>query len=325
MPHQFRQKESGYQALADLLRSGAAFPAALEKTARSGWLRPKVQALRTSLSQGKTIGEMASQFPSVFSELEAGTLAAGERCGKLDQACDGLALYFGALHRSREELKRRLVYPLFLLHFGVSSLSLPVLLQKGVSAFAGEVLPPLTLLYGCILATFILWKVLWTAAAHSYLADRFLWCLPMVGNLRRQFAAARFCSVYGFCLEAGVNVLEALQFAGMASQSGAFLAAARTAIAAVRTGSNVGSALLDCHILTEELALLWSVGEETGQLDRNLKNWSEKTFSQCLTDLAQTVSFFTKCASFLVTLYLGWRILSSYQSHFTEIEQILGI
>src|SRR5262245_50724941 len=74
----FREKQSLYHSLGQLLRSGVTFPAALRSlTATSrGGLRQLLRQLNRSIENGSTVAEaFAAQRPAV-SEMEAGIVAA---------------------------------------------------------------------------------------------------------------------------------------------------------------------------------------------------------------------------------------------------------
>ena len=84
-------------------------------------VKPMLLGLRAGVASGIGLGESAKSHTS---PLEHAMLSAGERSGRLAEACAHLADHFDTAHRSREAAINALIYPVVLAHIGVA---LPVL------------------------------------------------------------------------------------------------------------------------------------------------------------------------------------------------------
>ncbi len=306
-----RQKEGFYRSVASLLRVGIPLPTALDKLGISGLESTSYTTLQARIRAGHPLGEALAEAASLFTPLETALLTAGERCGRLDQACEGLATHFAALAEGRETLRRKLLYPILLLHFGVLGLALPKLLTEGLPAFAAQVLPFFLAAYTLVLTPFLAWRLF--DGLQNPLLQSVCNLLPVIGPILRQFALARFCRTYGLGLGAGLNLFEILRLAGDASGSHRIRTAALDAIEHARGGRPPGPVLAASRTFPTSLMQLWVVGEETGSLDQDLERWSHDAERDAHARFAQAVDLTIKAASAFVALLLGWRIISAYQ------------
>lgn len=311
-----RQKRNFYHELGQLLRSGTAFPAAIQLLLHDthGALRRLMTGLHKSVEQGKTVGEaFADQAPAI-SHLEVSIISACGRTGRLEQGCAYLSDYFGRLYDARVTILRSARYPAFVLHFGVFLLPAIKLTMGGSQEqYLRETIGFLLLLYACIFLLVLLVRVVSLEGARSVFVDRFLRLVPVVGPTRRAFALARFCATYEMQLQSGVNVIDSLLSAAEASQSALVNRAARNAVPGIRAGSQVGPLLSGSGAFTDELLRAIRIGEETGQLDAELLRMVASFREESITRLQTLSSFLSKAIYFGVLLYTGWQIVETYK------------
>jgi type II secretory pathway component PulF len=226
----YREKESLYRSLAQLLRSGIPFPSAVEKllSTAPGRLRPLLDRFHRAMERHEDVGQAFAAQRGTISPMEAGVVAAVERSGRLDHGLQQLADYFGALGQAREALIRNAAYPLFVLHFGILVLGLPTLFTAGVSTYLRDIGTTLLVVYAIAGALAFTVAQVRDAAATNAAMDSFLRRTPLFGKVRRAFALTRFCLIYDLQLDAGVNVMDGLTRAGKASGSGLILPRSRT-------------------------------------------------------------------------------------------------
>ncbi|MDB6174759.1 MAG: gspF [Chthoniobacteraceae bacterium] len=321
----YRQKQSLYQSLGQLLRAGVPFPSALDKlssTAR-GSLRQLMHRLRTAISEGKTVGEAFAQEPGLISPMETSVIAAVEKSGRLDHGFQQLAFYYEGLAKAREMVIQKSAYPIFMLHFGVFLLGLPELVTSGTTAYLHATLPLLGVLY--VAAIFVIVVLPWfrEAGTANPAVDRCLRLVPWIGKVRRSFSVARFCMIYQIELDAGVNVIDALLAAGKASRSGLIRSAVESAVPDVRAGGQVGPLLAISGAFPESMMRALIVGEESGSLDLELKRMATEFQAEALLHLENAAKKIGKTIYLLVLLYLGWRIVSTYKNMLTEEMKVL--
>ncbi len=311
-----REKQTLYHSLAQLIRTGIPFPAALDKLAASsrGGGRRLIRALRASLSEGRTVGEAFAKERPAVTVLEVSVLSAVEKSGQLDRGLRELSNYFGALEQARSTVIKRCAYPLFLLHFGIPVLNLPTLVLKSAGEFWTATLTAFVFFYAAAAIVAMVAPVLRDMGATSVGVDRLLAMIPLIGKVRRAFALSRFSTVYGLQLDAGVNVIDALVAAGRASRSGRVRAAVERAVPEVRGGAQVGPLLAVSGGFPEDFVQTLIVGEETGSLDEELKRMAEERRQEALGALEALADWIPKLIYVGIVLYLAYRILSLIQT-----------
>jgi type IV pilus assembly protein PilC len=326
VPLSYRAKQSFYHHLAQLLRSGVSFPSALDKLALTfrGPLRRTIEQLRKQLTAGSTISEAFTGSRPAVSALEASVVGAADRSGRLEHGLKQLSDSFGALAQARSTVITKSLYPLFVLHFGIFAMALPVLFTEGLEPYLRATGPTLLVVYGIFAALALLGPALRDAGSTSATADRLLRRVPLIGKVRRAFALARFCLVYDLQLGSGVNVMDALSTAGKASRSGMIFQATERALPEVRSGAQVGPLLASSGAFPEEMMRGFLVAEETGELDQELTRMAAEYQGEALRRLEIAAEWISKMIYVAVVLYVAWVIISGYQKALQPVLQMLG-
>ncbi len=320
-----REKQSLYHSLGQLVRSGVPLPSALDNLARTtrGGMRSVVRRLKDAIGSGQTVGEsFARQRPAV-GEMEIGVIAAVERAGKLEQGLAQLAEYFGALDRARAGLLKKCAYPAFVLHFGVFVMSLTTLMTRGLVPYLRETFGLLALLYGVALVIALLVPLLRDAGSTSALLDGLLRTLPLVGKIRRALSTARFCATYGMQLDAGINVIDALQAAQRASHSGVIRAAVERAVPEVRGGAQVGGLLAAGRAFPEPMIRSFCIGEQTGEIDQELKRMAAEYQAEGLARIETLAEWLSRFFYIAILAYIGYGVVSWYQGYLHQAMSII--
>ncbi|EDY18649.1 type II secretion system protein [Chthoniobacter flavus Ellin428] len=320
-----REKQRLYHSLAQLVRQGIPFPAALNKLAPGarGDTRRLIEAARKSLASGHTVGEAFTAMPSVVSSLESAVVSAVEKSGQLDRGLRDLSEYFAALDKARRDFVMRCAYPVFMLHFGILLLNAPTLFTQSAAAYGRQVGTAFLFVYACVAVIAFAAPLLRDAGAVSAGIDRLLILFPILGQIRRSFALSRFCTVYGLQLDAGINVIDSVITAGRSSRSGLVRSAVDSAVPNIRGGSQVGPLLAASGAFPSDMAQALIVGEETGSLDDELQRLSMEFRDRALVALAAFTEWLPRLIYIGVVLYMGWKIVSFYQGYYGQIEKML--
>ncbi len=321
------EKATLYHELGQLVRSGTPFPKAIEKLATftRGPARASLTAITAGLVRGATVSEALALGIPLIAPLEAGIFAAGDRAGRLETSLDHVSEYYAALAEARGRIWRRLAYPLFVLHIAFIALSLPLIFAPdgGMDAFLRTVGIAIGGIWFAILAGGAIIRALLSSAELRVMPDRFLRMLPLFGKLRRAFALSRFCTAYQLQLEAGVNVFASLEVAASASGSAITRAAVASALPAVRSGSQVGPALAQTGTFPEPFLRAFAVGEETGELDRELKRIGESYRIAAMRRLETITEWVPRILYIAIMGYIGWRIVSFYAGRMRDIQEVM--
>ena len=302
-----REKQSLYHSLAQLLRSGIPLTNALLSLAQSssGRERRLIQQVSKAITNGKTLGEsFAAQRPDL-SELEVGIVFACEKSGRLEYGLTMLSGYFGSLAAARERVLAKCAYPVFMLHLSVLMLNVSKLLTEGMNPYLRQAGGTLGLFWALVLVALLLFPLLRDAGAGGPGLDSFLRNIPVIGKIRSSFSTSRFCAVYAMQLDAGINVIDALEAAQRASLSGMIKQAVRNAIPEIRNGSQVGPLLAASRAFPEPVIRAILVGEQTGELDEELTRMTKEYQEKGVARLETVADWLPKLLYIGICLYVG--------------------
>lgn len=320
-------KATLYHQLGQLVRNGTPFPKAIEKLASftRGPARAGLTAITASLTRGATVSESLAAGKPLIAPLEAGIFAAGDRAGRLELSLDHVSEYYAAIAEARRSIWKQLAYPLFVLHFAFVAFALPVVFATdgGLGAFLRVIGLLIGGLWFAIVAGRALVRVALAFAEHRPGLDRALRAIPVFGKLRRAFSLSRFCTAYHLQLEAGVNVLASLDAAGIASGSAILREAVARGLPAVRSGGQVGTALAQTGTFPEPFLRAFAVGEETGELDRELQRIGETYRTAALRQLEMITEWGPRILYIAIMVYIGWWVVSFYMGRMREMQELL--
>ena len=281
--------------LAGLVSAGMPLERALSALADEAEAeRPRnlVATLRAEVNAGSPFARALSQFPREFAGDYVAVVAAGEQSGQLGAVLERLADDLEA----REALKNRLIaaslYPAIVTAVAVVIVVFLVayVVPQVASVFEGSqrALPLLTVVMLAVSGFVRAWGVALLALAVVALVfarrqpalrlrmDALWLTLPLVGRLARGYNAARFGATLAMLAGAGVPILRALQTAADTLNNRALRNDALDALALVREGAPLASALAQQRRFPPLLAMFARLGEQTGQLPAMLQRAAQQ-------------------------------------------------
>lgn len=257
----------------------------LSQEAETPRQRDLVSALREEVNAGATFAKALAQHPREFSTIYLAVIAAGEQSGHLDMVLESLAEDLQTQQTLRNKLLAATLYPAIvsvvalLIVFFLLTYVVPQVAQ--VFSSNQQALPWLTTfmlglsalvqalwLWVLLLVVVVTW-VLRLALRQSDFRQRFdaAWLqLPLIGRLSRGYNAARFASTLAMLAAAGVPILKALQAASDTLSNAAMRQDAQEALAMVREGAPLASALAQHERFPRLLVMFARLGEQTGTL-----------------------------------------------------------
>ncbi|KAF1009593.1 MAG: Type II secretion system protein F [Luteibacter sp.] len=246
--------------------------------------------VKTNIEGGASLHEALGQYPIQFDELYRNLVHAGEQAGVLDTILDTVATYKERTEAIKGKIKKALFYPTMVLV--VALLVTMILLLFVVPVFqqtfkdAGADLPVPTLVVvkasefmqsywwlviGSIVGTivaFIMAKKRSVKFAH--LLDRVSLRIPIIGNILRQSALARFARTLGVTFQAGVPLVEALEAVSGATGSIVYGEAVLRMRDDVSVGHQLQLAMRQTNLFPNMVVQMTAIGEEAGSLDNML-------------------------------------------------------
>lgn len=256
--------------------------------------RQVIANLADALSSGKTLSQSMASQPKVFDEVYINLIQAGEQTGQLTEVLEDLTETLKWQHEMASQTKKALTYPiivlvvitgvlLFMLGYVVPQvtqllitmripLPLPTRILIAISNFV-------TSYWRWILAVFVgltLFGVFFAKipASMRKWADRQKLKIPVLGNVLRKIALARFSYVLAMLYAAGITVIDALKVVEKAVGNQAMAASIKTARMQIGKGKSLSAAFTGNDLFPPMVVSMLRVGEATGSLDSALKNVS---------------------------------------------------
>ncbi len=247
--------------------------------------------VKANVEQGATFSDSLRRHPKIFDQLYVNLVQAGEVGGILDTILNRLAVYNEKAIKLRRQVRGAMVYPSAVLI--IFSLVLTVLLGWVIPSFktifkdlgASDELPWLTQAVIAVSEAFISWLpliILVLAGFGFFLYQvnkrpngkrffhRMMLKSPIIGNVLRKVAVARFTRTLGTLLASGVPILDALEIVAKTSGNMVIEDAIMYARGKISEGKNMAGPLLETNVFPPMVVQMVGVGEQTGALDAML-------------------------------------------------------
>lgn len=251
--------------------------------------------------------------------LETSLLAAGERGGRLESACEHLARYFELRQQSTDKAIAALIYPLILLHVGLILPDLiPVITGTPLTQALPALIERLLLVWILLLLLASAWTYGSRLAATSKFFNHLINAIPLVGSITRHWALARFSQVFQTGLLAALNIKETLKLAGSASQSALLNTAAQCAIQHVAKGKTLAASLKNTGAFPRSFLNAVDTAEKAGTIDIEMGRWSTIESELAATAQNRAAEWLPRIFYVIIVLYIASRIIALFQGIYGE-------
>lgn len=281
--------------------------------------RNLLEALRTSLYQGKSLSDAMQAFPAVFSDFYVATIRASERTGGMGEALERYVRYQEQADVIKKRIVSASVYPallivvgglvgLFLMFYVVPRFSIVYEEMRGDMPFFSRILLAWGQFVGAHAAV-VLGGIAVAAGIAAYwfsLRSSRIWLMqsiqriPAIGERVRLYQLSRLYRTLGMLLRGGIPVVTAIDMAkgllGAEMQS-------RLSVAArdIREGVSLSQAMDRNQLGTPVSSRLLRVGERTGEMGEMM----ERTAEFMDEELARWIDWFTKLFEPLLMAFIG--------------------
>lgn len=276
--------------LAILLHAGLTLLRGLEILAEqesNRFFKQIILELIGHIESGTTLSESLAAYPSVFSRLYVNMVRAGEASGTLAIVLSRLVSYQEKMQHIKNKMTSILLYPALLLMITLVMILFlaDVIIPKFEAIFADELvegtLPPLTHIvleasqYGrshiitiatLIILALIVIKVAWSLEFFCNFIDRFLFKLPLLGQVLQKQLIAQCFSTLGTLMLHSVPPLEALRITETISSNRAIAKAIKMIHDSLQAGDSLLYPLQASRLFPPAAISMVAVGEETGRL-----------------------------------------------------------
>ena len=262
-------------------------------------LKRVLSQIRTEVNEGTSLYRTLANHPKVFGETYANMVRAGESSGTLEIVLLRLADFTESQVRLRNKVIGALTYPVIMLiiAMGIVSAMMILVVPKITIMFEdlGADLPFITkVLIFVSDAMSDWWPLLLAMAGGAFWAfnrwrtskegnvkwDRFVLKVPVLGDLVRKIAIARFARTLGTLLSSGVPLLAAMEIVENVVANKVLSAVLSDARAAIREGDSIAGPLKRSAEFPPMVVHMVSIGERSGELESMLTNVSESYENQ---------------------------------------------
>jgi type IV pilus assembly protein PilC len=247
--------------------------------------------VKASVEQGATFSDSLRRHPKVFDHLYVNLVQAGEVGGILDTILNRLAVYIEKAMKLRRQVRGAMVYPsiVIVVFIGVLTILLTFVIPGFQNMFkdfgSKDELPALT--RGVMsVSNFFVGNALWillgltgvvvgvgyayrTPPGKRFIHKRLLGA-PILGEVLRKIAVARFTRTLGTLLASGVPILDALEIVAKTAGNVVVEEAVMHARARISEGKNMAQPLMETNVFPPMVVQMVGVGEQTGALDAML-------------------------------------------------------
>jgi type IV pilus assembly protein PilC len=288
--------------------------------------------VKQAIEGGSSLNEALALHPVQFDELYRNLVQAGESAGVLDSVLDTVATYKERTESIKAKIKKALFYPIMILV--VALLVSMILLLFVVPVFedtfknAGAELPAPTQIVvsasrfmqsywwaviGIIVgAIFVLITAKKRSVKFAHFLDRMSLKLPVIGNILRQSAIARFARTLGVTFRAGVPLVEALDAVSGATGSVVYGEAVKLMRDDIAVGHQLQMAMNQTGLFPSMVVQMTAIGEESGSLDNMLFKVAEFYEEEVSNAVDTLASLLEPLIMVILGVLVGGMVISLY-------------
>jgi type IV pilus assembly protein PilC len=301
---------------------------------------------RGDVESGLTLADAMAKHPRAFDHLYCNMVAAGETGGILDIILQRLSTYLEKMVKLKSDVKSALIYPIAVIFIAILVIS--VIMIVVIPAFKnifegllgpGEKLPWLTEIvvtfssflagYWWLMAIMIGASVFGLKAYYQtdqghHLIDNLTLKAPIIGQIMKKIAIARFSRTLSTLMSSGVPILESLDIT--AKTAGNIIVS--EAILKVRAGIEQGQTFVEPLKATQIFPVMVSqmigVGEQTGAMDAMLSKIADFYEQEVDSAIANLLSMLEPAMILFLGVTIGTIVIAMYMPLFTLIGKLAG-
>lgn len=312
----------------------------------NAFFKQTILQVRSDVESGMTLAESMSRHPKVFEPLYVNMVAAGETGGILDLILQRLSTYIEKIVKLKSDVISALIYPSAVVVLAVvvvavimvvvipafknifegmlgpgESLPLPTEIVISISDFMASYWWIMAIVIGGISYAI---KAYYETSNGRRVIDNLLLKLPVMGDILRKVAVARFSRTLATLLSSGVPILESLDIT--ARTAGNVIIS--DAIMKIRTGIEQGQTIVEplkaSGIFPPMVGQMIGVGEQTGALDSMLSKIADFYEAEVDAAIANMLTLLEPIMIVFLGVTIGSIVISMYMPLFVLIGRLAG-
>ena len=299
--------------------------------------------VREDVEGGAALAEAMKKHPKTFDTLYANMIAAGEAGGILDTILKRLAVYIEKNVKLKGDVKSAMIYPVAVI--AIAAIVVGAILWKVIPTFAtlfaglGAQLPLPTRIVIAASNGVVAWGWLillalgamgWALARYyvtpggRHVIDALTLKTPVLGNIIRKVAVARFCRTLSTLLASGVPILDGLDITARTSGNAIIEAAIQKTRSGIERGETVSGPLRETNVFPSMVVQMINVGETTGALDAMLSKIADFYEEEVDTAVAGLLTLMEPIMIAFLGVLVGGIVIAMYMPIFDLISKLTG-
>jgi type IV pilus assembly protein PilC len=301
--------------------------------------------VRQDVEEGSTLATAMARHPRVFDQLYTNMVEAGETGGILDLILQRLSTFIEKIVKLKRDIISAMIYPVAVIVLAIAAVAviMIVVIPQFQNIFMGllgpgEQLPlPTRIVVGIsnfiagwgglvilatVIGTGVAVKFYYKTPGGRKLIDGLLLKLPILGDIFRKIAVARFSRTLSTLLSSGVPILQSLDITAKTSGN----VVIETAITKVRLGVERGESFVDplkaTEVFPHMVAQMIGIGEQTGALDAMLGKIADFYESEVDSAIANLLTLMEPLLIGFLGVTIGSIVIAMYLPLFTLIGKL---
>jgi type IV pilus assembly protein PilC len=298
---------------------------------------------REDVEAGAALADAMKKHTKTFDTLYANMIAAGEAGGILDTILKRLATYIEKSVKLKGEVKSAMIYPIAVVV--IAAVVVGAILWKVIPTFAqlfaglGAQLPLPTRIviaasnnlvsYGWILIVGIgaigyALKTYYATEKGRRMIDWICLKLPVLGDILKKVAVARFCRTLSTLLSSGVPILDGLDITAKTSGNAIIEDAIMVTRSGIERGETISAPLKETGVFPSMVTQMINVGETTGALDAMLAKIADFYEEEVDTAVAGLLTLMEPVMIAFLGVVVGGIVVAMYMPIFDLISKLTG-
>jgi len=296
---------------------------------------------RTDVESGASLADAMRKHPKTFDALFTNMVAAGEAGGILDTILKRLSTYIEKAVKLQGQVKAAMIYPIAVVV--IAGLVVGLILWKVIPTFAalfsglGAELPLPTrvviMLSDNLVRYFPFMAVGGGALAYAFktyyatepgkrVIDRITLKMPILGNIIRKIAVARFCRTLSTLIASGVPILDGLEITARTAGNSIIQDAVMVTRKSIERGETISAPLKETNVFPSMVTQMISVGEATGALDTMLAKIADFYEEEVDTAVAGLLTLLEPIMIAVLGVVVGGIVIAMYMPIFDLISKL---
>lgn len=294
-------------------------------------LAKTIGEVRQDVEAGSTYADALRKHPKVFDDLYVNMVAAGEAGGILDTILNRLAKHIEKAMKLKKQIKTAMVYPAVIVCVAIiiiailmvwvipvfakmfadfgGALPAPTQLVVSASHFMKSNIIYMTIGAGVFIFAF---RRFYRTPMGRKLVDRVALKLPVIGDLIRKAAVAKFTRTLGTLISSGVPILDGLSIVAKTAGNKIIEEAVILTRQSISEGKTISEPLGQTKVFPPMVVQMIAVGETTGALDAMLSKIADFYDEEVDAAVAALTSLLEPMLMVFLGVVIGFIVVAMY-------------